>query len=165
MKKVSQDEIKTAAYKAIEENVHWHFHILSPTCRFNGSNDYVFVFERPDEHILLANHADAPQKDLGKELSPLLHGKDVMDKNSSDKNYEPSEKVKEMREVALRLNSKNTQWHHHMLFKECEFNSHSPNFVLILEDQESGDIYENVTEYEPSEDIKQIEKLFYANTP
>jgi hypothetical protein len=48
-----------------------------------------------------------------------------------------------------------------MLFPGCQFNSHPTQFTLMLEDGQTGQALESVTNEEPVNDLKQIEPLFY----
>jgi hypothetical protein len=63
---------------------------------------------------------------------------------------------------AKELNGQGVEWHHHMLFPGCAFNKHGQKFTLVFEDPEKHAVIENVTEEEPTGDLKLIEKLFYA---
>jgi hypothetical protein len=47
------------------------------------------------------------------------------------------------------------------LVRPCRFNKNSPQHTLIFEDPESSEILESVTDEEPTNDLKQIEGLFY----
>ena len=49
-----------------------------------------------------------------------------------------------------------------MLFPDCAFNKNKGKWALILEDPQSKEILESVTDHEPKEDLKQIETLFYG---
>ena len=90
-----------------------------------------------------------------------MHGEKVLDSSSTDANYSPSPAVSKILERVKNLNKKNQSWHHHMLFPDCTFNEYAPKHVLVLEDPETGAILVSLTDDEPTNDLKQIESLFY----
>ncbi len=136
---------------------------MSPDCFLNENSRYAFVLECADKNIALVHLSDQPEKSLAAELSPLLHGSDVMDATSTQKQYTPSGIVAQMSQRAQELNDKSIEWHHHMLFPDCMFNTHAPNHVLMLEDSSTGEAIISITEYDPIDDLKQIENLYFAN--
>jgi hypothetical protein len=134
---------------------------LTPTCNFNETLQYAFILEAPDQKISLVHYSDRAEKVLGQELSPLLHGAKVLNQETTDSSYRPSKIVKEMIDNAKSLNEQGIEWHHHVLFPGCRFNTHSPQFTLVFEDPHTTTVLENVSDTEPTNDLKQIEALFY----
>ncbi len=49
----------------------------------------------------------------------------------------------------------------HMLFPNCTFNLNAPKYALVFEDPERGNSLMSLTDEEPTNDLKQIETLFY----
>ena len=95
---------------------------------------------------------------------PLLHGSEVFDDVAKRSDHQPSTIVQAILKRAKELNEKGIAWHHHMLFPDCQFNSHPGKFCLMLEDPETGKTYESVTDQEPIFDLQQIEPLYTAQT-
>lgn len=163
MEEATLNEIRDLALSANERSVAWHFHIMSPDCFLNTNDKYAFVLEIPSESCVYVNFSDKAEKELAAELSPLLHGADVMDAHATEEAYVPPEIVEQMTQRAKELNEKNAQWHHHMLFPDCIFNGYAPHHVLVLEDSTTGEALVSITEYDPIDDLKQIENLFFVN--
>lgn len=163
MQSASLAEIRSEAIELHENNSPWHFHVMSPECMLNTNDKYAFVLESPSDGLIMVHLSDKAEKDLASELSPLLHGSDVMDSKATAEGYSPSEIVLQMKERALDLNEKNVQWHHHMLYPDCVFNGYSPNHVLMIEDSSTGEAILSITEEDPKDDLKQIENLYFVN--
>ena len=136
-----------------------HFHIMSPTCVYNKSDKFAFILEGPETTYV--HYSDKAEKELGKRLAPLLHGEKVLDSASTDSSYSPSPEVDRIIERAKQLNEHGQTWHHHMLFPGCTFNQYKPKYALVLEDPETGGLLTSLSDTEPTNDLKQIESLFY----
>lgn len=161
MKEIPLADIKVKAHEFYNKALKWHFHILTPTCGLNEKSQYAFVLECPEREEAYVCYSDKAEKELGKELAPLLHGAKILNQATTDAEYSPSETVGKIIERAQALNDKNIEWHHHMLFPGCQFNSHSPQFTLLFEDPQANEIMESQSDEEPTNDLKQIETLFY----
>lgn len=159
MKEVGLEEIRTKALSLHQRGIEWHFHIFSPPCTFNSRSEYALILESADE--TLVHYSDKAEKEVGQELSPLVHGSKVMDRSSSDAGYQASDVIQAMVERVTQLNTKKIEWHHHLLFANCRFNSHKPRWVLMVEDAEHQPII-SITDTEPQNDLKQIESHFYV---
>ncbi len=160
MQKTSLEEIEKRANFYHENNLNWHFHILTPGCMLNNQNSYTFILECPDNREKFVYYSDRKEIALDKKLVGLLHGNDVLDKSTVSEAYKPSLVIKNIVDRAKELNRKGIEWHHHMLFPSCNFNKKSPKWVLMLEDRELDKVFESVTDEEPVNDLKQIEHLF-----
>lgn len=152
-------DIQSKAKDYHHTQVKWHFHIMSPTCVYNKSDKFAFFLEGPEATYV--NYSDKAEKELGQELAPLLHGEKVLYSASTDVSYVPSPEVTRIINRAKQLNNDNKDWHHHMLFPNCTFNQHKPRYALILEDPETNDLLSSLSDAEPTNDLKQIEGLFY----
>jgi hypothetical protein len=161
MTETTLDDIRQKALHFHESGQKWHFHIMSPTCVFNKKKQFAFVLESAATNEAYVFYSDKAEKELGQELAPLLHGVKVLDATSVEANYVPSPNVQRVIERAKQLNEKGVSWHHHMLFPDCVFNANSPSYALIFEDPEAGSTLESLTDSEPTNDLKQIESLFY----
>ncbi|CAN5420299.1 hypothetical protein BH09PAT4_BH09PAT4_02640 [soil metagenome] len=94
----------------------WHFHILSPACLFNlDKEQYAFVLEGPDG--ALVHYSGKPEKELGGELSPLLHKLGTVTEPGPE--YRPTKDMQTIIERAKELNTEAIAWHHHVLFPGC----------------------------------------------
>jgi len=158
MVETSLNDIQRKAKDYHQVGVTWHFHIMSPTCIYNKSDKFAFVLEGPEAYV---HYSDKAEKELGQELAPLLHGKKVLDSTSTDTNYSPSPEVAHLLERAAQLNKEGQTWHHHVLFPSCTFNQYKPEYALILEDPETGELLTSLSDIEPANDLKKIESLFY----
>lgn len=160
MKQIKTQEIINKARQFKDQNLKWHFHILTPECRLNETDSYALILEdNTNNQIYTCSFKEKPMG-MGKELLQLLHGKTILQKEETLTN-KISPGVEKILKKAKELNSQGIFWHHHMIFPDCVFNKHKGKWVLILEDQESGEILGSVTETEPKEDLKLIETLFY----
>jgi hypothetical protein len=155
------ETIKTKALELHKYSQKWHFHILTPTCQLNDSGRYAFILECPDQKIAYVYYSNRAEKEVGQELSPLLHGAKIMNQETTDANYEPTVLIKKMAERAKALNEQGVEWHHHVLYPGCRFNEHSPKYSLIVEDPKANEKFESLSDEEPTNDLKQIESQFY----
>jgi len=158
---ITLKEIRTLALKFNDKALGWHFHVLTPSCSLNKKSQYAFVLECPEKDGAYVNYSAEMERELAKELSPLVHGKTVLDQNVINADYQPSKTVMRMIEKAKLLNDRKVEWHHHMLSPGCRYNTHSPQYVLMMEDSKSGEVLESLSESEPKDDLKQVEILFF----
>lgn len=70
--------------------------------------------------------------------------------------------LRELVEKAHELNEKRIKWHNHFLTPKCIFNKEE-NYSVILEDETNGVVYYTTCEEKPTEEMKEIEKLFYLS--
>ena len=70
--------------------------------------------------------------------------------------------LKELIEKAHEFNERGIKWHNHFLTPNCIFNKEK-NYSVILEDETNGLVYYTTTEKKPTEEMKEIEKLFYLS--
>ncbi len=160
MIQASIEEIRAKAHELHEADAQWHFHMLTPDCSLNHQGKYAFIVEQTDEPASYVYVSDQAEKDLDQELLPLLHGSEVLDESVTGSGYQASDVIKAMIKRAKELNDQDIEWHHHMLFPDCQFNTHPGKFVLMLEDPQTKEVLESVTEQEPIGDLQQIEPLF-----
>lgn len=161
---MSEDQLEKIRKKARSyhsSGTKWHFHLLTPSCVLNKTDKYVFILECPHRQEQLAHYSDWAEKELAEELSPILHGKVVLDKKPTDRKYKPSSAIQKIIDRAKALNRQNIEWHHHILFPDCQFNTNSPKFTFLFEDPETGDKIESLSDEEPTNDLKLIEPLFF----
>lgn len=151
-------EIEARALEANSANKSWHFHILTPTCKFNDRQEYALVLEL--DNNVAVHYSDKPENELGKKLAPLMHKADVLNQED-DSSYYPSGNMKMVIDRARELNSKGIKWHHHLISRDCVFSSDDANYSLVFEDPELG-IIEHKSADEPIDDLKLIEPLFYS---
>lgn len=150
------------AEKAHSSGLHWHFHILAPTCCFNQrTNVYALVVEIPgNQESIIAYSATRPA-DEGKKLVTLLHGTKVL-AGTGTSTTATQEVAGLILSRARELNSRNVAWHHHMLFPDCAFNPSPGKWTLLFEDPETNQRLSAVYDAEPLSDLKEVEALFYA---
>lgn len=68
----------------------------------------------------------------------------------------------ELIKKAHKFNEKKIKWHNHFLTPTCIFNKEK-NYSVILEDETNGLVYYATTDKKPTEEMKEIEKLFYLS--
>lgn len=142
----------------------WHYHLLTPTCQFNKSSKHAILIENVGENKQYVLHTDVAEMELSNKFSSLLHGAEVMDKKNTKLSYIPTKEVKEILNLINKLTEDGLKWHHHVFFPGCTFNSHPGKFELIIEDPKSDRRLMSVTDTEPTEDLKQIESVFYSQS-
>lgn len=155
------ESIVKEAETAAHSNNSWHFHMLSPNCKFN---------DNPKQHALLVEilngptwvtYSDERPMDIGQKLVALLHGNKILT-GSGDTNRTTQPEMKTILDRTKDLNAKGILWHHHMLFPQCVLNQHQGKWNLIFEDPETNEILNVLYESEPINDLKEVEALFYA---
>jgi hypothetical protein len=159
MHKVTSKFIIDSAKAINNKKLGWHFHILTPECVFNDKNMFALVLENTSGNEVLVNYSEDKQEREGKILLELLHG--IKADKLQVSTVKVSPKVKEMEKRANELINKGVNWHHHALFPNCTFNKNKGKWVLMLEDPETKQVIENVTDYKPEADLQVIEPLFY----
>ncbi|MEK6885668.1 MAG: hypothetical protein AABX17_01740 [Nanoarchaeota archaeon] len=53
-----------------------------------------------------------------------------------------------------------TNWHHHFLTPKCYLNK-SGKFQIILENEDTGEVYYSEFQSRPMDKLEQLEKLFF----
>ncbi len=159
MKEASVEEIENKVDDCIKNTKKWHFHILTPSCKFNELQKYALFFENPTNNEVLVSYSEEPEVEVGKELAKKLHGDKVLDEQSETQ--EPSLGVRKILDRIKELNADGKAWHHHMFFPDCIFNTNRGKWTIILEDPDRGQLLEVVSDKEPKDDLKHIEILFY----
>ena len=162
MLKTSVEQIKQKAREFAQNNKRWHFHILTLECQLNETREFALILENITDNEEFVSYSDKPYMGLGEELVKLLYGSDVITDNQEKKLGEPSISVKKMLKRAKELNQKGVFWHHHMLFPGCKFNQYKDKWVIVFEDKEQGKIIESISDIEPKNDLRHIERLFYS---
>jgi len=138
----------------------WHFHILTPICRFNEiKNKHAFVLENESDRTAFVTYSEKRHFDQGKELVKLIYGESIFEAIPAVDPSAPSEKIKKMIENAKLFNKNGIPWEHHLFFPSCVFNKHVGKWVMVFESRE--EIIESITEEEPIEDLRKIEVLYY----
>jgi len=156
------EEIKKLAQEFAQTGKKWHFHILTPECQLNDTGKYALVLENTADDQEFSVLSDQPYMNIGQELVKLLHGKDVVKKETETKPNKPSANVVKILKRANELITKRIFWHHHMLFPGCQYNQHTNKWVIIFEDPEKKKIIKSITDAEPKIDLQYIEGLFYS---
>ncbi len=159
VKEISLQEIRAKVDQFIEEKKAWHFHLLTPACKFNKKDKFAFILENTTENEIYVHYSAAPVLELGKELLSLLHGVNVLKKENQSQKQSPT--LQTILKKARELNQQGKFWHHHMFFPNCIFNKNKGKWVILFEDQETNQIIESIYNSEPKEDLKQIETLYY----
>lgn len=162
MKKVTKPEVIEIVKGFHDAGQKWHYHLLTPTCQFNESQQYALFVENVETGEVVSHYSDEAEMELSSQFSKMLQGSEVMDQKNTSKNYEPTPDVAAILELINNLTERGVTWHHHVFFPGCTFNGHSNKFELVVENPESDERLMSVSETEPKEDLKQIESVFYA---
>ena len=157
----TMEEIEIIAKELSSEGKLWHFHMLTPDCSFNESGKQAFVLEDVSGGNIYVTHSEERYMDSGKRLVELLHNMKVPDKEKESEKIN-NDSVQTILDKAQELNNKGIAWHHHMLFPDCVFNKYNGKWNIIFEDKESGEVLEALYDNEPTEDLREVEKFFYA---
>ncbi len=161
MQEVSLNELKDRALSLHHDGSVWHFHILTPGCKFNDSDMYAFVLEDITASSRFVHYSKTAASDLSAELAPLLHGGDVFNSTQATKQ---SVEVEAMCARAAVLNQAGIQWHHHVLFPGCQYNANDPRYTLVFEDSETGSTLVSISDSEPIAALSVLEPLFYSQS-
>ena len=87
----------------------------------------------------------------------LLYGDTVLEDVDDQ---QASKEIAYILERARALNTLGEVWEHHLLSPKCVFNRHNGKWVNVFEDHE--EVVESITIYEPINNLKKIERLYYA---
>lgn len=160
---MEETNIKELIEKAKEfqkQGKKWHFHMLTPDCVFNERKDKnAFILENETDKQSFVVYSDERYMEQGQILVKMLHGKEILKEDSMK---QEDENIKLILEKAKKLNEEGIHWHHHMLFPDCIFNKHKGKWCIVFEDKEENKVIESISEYEPKENLRKIEVLFYA---
>ena len=162
MKTTSIDQIYVTAQNLQRTQKKWHFHILTPECQLNTTDQYALILENISDQEIWVCYSAEPYMDVGQKLVQLLHGDDVVMTDTQDVQKPPSPQVKELLQRAKQMSQQGRFWHHHMLFPGCMFNNHEEKYVIVFEDQANQKIIESLSDKEPKSDLQHIERLFYS---
>ncbi|MDP1722981.1 MAG: hypothetical protein Q8L37_07305 [Candidatus Gottesmanbacteria bacterium] len=158
---VDKKSIKKIALDCQSRGATWHYHLFSPTCRFNTKSQFGFVVEDRTNNTMYISYSSKPMMELGKELLALLHNVDVKKSNTMESNLSPSSMLIAKR--AQELISKGALWHHHMFPPSCAYND-TGKWKIALEDPETHTILESLSADVPTSDLQVIESLYYSQT-
>lgn len=158
MKQVSLTDLKKKAKEASGEDKNWHYHILTPGCVFNRKVKHAVVLEDVDNDEQYVSYSVKDPEKERKNLAKLVGDKKDTKKKKDEK--KPTEKAKEIIKRAKKLNSKNVEWHYHLLSPDCVFNTEEGKWKLLFEDSVAGEVLESVSKQNPVKAKEKIGKLF-----
>ena len=162
MQEITIEKVKDLAREWQQQGTIWHFHMLSPDCKFNEQkNKHALILENRGDNKTYVVYSKTRNMQLGRELVKMLHGDQIVrEKPNKDPKIE-NEKIKVILKKAKALSDKNIAWHHHLFFSDCQFNQHLGQWVIVFEDIENNEVIEALYDHEPINDLKQIEVLYY----
>lgn len=67
----------------------------------------------------------------------------------------------EIKQIATSLQQQKKQWHFHLLTPDCMLNA-TDRFVLVVEDKESGEVYDYTANVAPTETSKMLLELLHG---
>lgn len=156
MEQISLAQAEDKALSLEDQKKPWHFHILSPKCRFNQGSELAFILEDTNAKRLFVSY-DNQANVLAKKLVGLVHGKDIL---SKDKTAKPAPAIVPILDKAKAHNDKAKPWHHHKLNPDCLLNSTQAKWVITFED-EVGEADEVEFDTDPNDDLGFLEVLYY----
>ncbi len=159
MQEITLQETEEKAYQLANQAKNWHYHILTPACKFNTQKRFAFVLENASDGQVFVAYVDNAPLDMGKKLLAVLHGRNMFANGEKQINLSSSAKI--ILDKAHALNNQGKFWHHHIFFPTCVFNKNQGQWTVAFEDQETGEVLESVSQNEPKEDQKAIETLYY----
>ena len=131
MRETSVQELENKVEDCIKNNKKWHYHLLTPTCKFNKQQKYALLFESPENSEILITYSEEPEMEVSKKLAKKLHGDKVMEEQSEKQ--EPSPEVLTLLVRIKKLIAEGKAWHHHVFFPGCIFNKDRWKWTIALE--------------------------------
>ena len=160
MKEVTIEQIMEMAKDFQKQQKEWHFHMLTPDCKFNQRKDkQAFVLENRTDNDTYVTYSDTRYMEQGQILVKMLHGESIV--SNEDTLEQEDENIQKIVLKAKELNEKGVKWHHHMFFPSCEFNERKGKWCIVFEDKETDEVIESFSENEPKEKLRKIEGLYY----
>lgn len=161
MKEIKKEQLEQLVNFWQNQKKNWHFHILTSDCLFNKNKDkHAFVLENLTDNENYVVYSEKRLMVLGQKFVKMLHGDKILEQTEERVKLE-SETMKNLVEKIKKLNKNNISWHHHMLFPDCVFNKHRGKWNIFFEDKEDNKNIELLYDYEPVDDLRQIENLYY----
>jgi hypothetical protein len=158
MKEVVIAEIVRIAQDLQEAGKSWHFHMLTPDCQYNERNDlHAFVIENRTDDETYVTYSDKRYMEVGKQLVQMLHGEEIVKETESRSEHAD---IQAILDKAKDLNTRGIHWHHHMFFPDCVYNTNKGKWAIVFE--HGGDFIKVLYEEEPTEDLRKVEVLYYA---
>jgi hypothetical protein len=68
--------------------------------------------------------------------------------------------IEKLIEIAKNYSENNVHWHHHFLTPSCYFNK-SKNFCIILENEDTNEVFQSNFKEKPMYELEQLENLFF----
>ncbi len=161
MEEITIKQLEEKAQELQNAEKRWHFHMLTPDCLFNESNDkHALVIEDTTDDQQYVAYSKNREFALGKKLLKLLHGGKVLTKSKKPSTIE-NPNLQKLIDRAKDINKKGLPWHHHVLFPDCQYNDRVGQWNIVMEDKEKGELLEASYDLEPTNDQNIIEQLFY----
>jgi len=67
----------------------------------------------------------------------------------------------ELFEKAKTFHKDNSKWHFHVLMKNCIFNEKKEKFSIILENEDTNEVFVSYFDEDPKKYAEKLEDLFY----
>jgi len=157
---ITLKEIEEKALKYKTGNKNWHFHILTPGCIMNQSNEYVLVLENSTDDESFVYYSEDPITETTEKLVKLSQASRHPEKGEGTFENKPSTGIKPIIKKAKELSDQGKPWHYHLLSPDCIFNQDKPNWTIIFEDVANNEKAKILSIEEPKNDIKQIQTVF-----
>ncbi len=157
------EECVAAAERFAARNDNWHNHVLKPDCVLNSRpGSYALVIENNTTGEVLVCFSNVNHIDEEQHIVKLRHGDAILSKpdelrvNPGDAGQQP------LLDRVRVLATEQTDWHHHMCFPDCVFNSNPGQWTISLEADGHMEDVNLVSTTEPFDVLKEIEDLFFA---
>jgi hypothetical protein len=159
MEEITIENLLQKAAELHKQKKKWHFHILTPNCRFNKKPEmYSFILENESDSKSFIVYSKKRYLTEGKYLVMLLYGDSILDEKIDP--CQSSQVIDQILKKARDCNAKGISWEHHLLFPNCILNAKKGKWINVFED--GTEIIESITDDEPIEDLRKIERLYYS---
>lgn len=135
----------------------WHSHVLTPGCARNPFPRYAIVIEDDRERRVYAAASD-DFPDVDKDLVKMLHGTDIIDRQSTAAATGGRIESPLLDRVRA-IDSSGRAWHHHMCFPGCTFNPEPGRWTIEVEAGPSS--WSESWDEEPVDVLREMEVMFF----
>ncbi|MBW2964018.1 hypothetical protein KY363_01035 [Candidatus Woesearchaeota archaeon] len=159
MKEVSLQDIEKLAEGLAAKGSDWHFHLLTPGCNLNaGKNVHAVVVEDMTSRETYVAYSSDDQTALGSRLVVLRNRSRKPAASVMDPEHEVMEAIIEK---AKEMTKAGKPWHCHRLCPGCKFNRHHGQWVVLFEDEGTGEMINALFDSEPRHGVDCLEDLYY----
>lgn len=155
---LSREEIVAHCMSLHADGRQWHFHSLTPNCRFNPKQGrYCFIIEDSETKEIWCTFADSNYTSECNELVQVLHGETILSTSDRDENAQEAAIIKSVREAV----ECGEDWHHHMMKPNCVLSPNPVLHVISLERSSTPEFEFHESDHPPDDVLREIELLYF----